>query len=383
VGGTPGARIAAPAGAISDDGSRVYFTSGETVYLREAGVTKTVLGGAGVRFVTASATDGSTADLIDAGELARYSAGTGTVTPLTTGGGVEGVLGVSADGSEVYYAEGGAVFLRSGPTVTEVAASALPSDWLPGEGTARVTRDGSHLLFLSDAELTGYPNEGQTEVFLYGGTAGLTCVSCDPSGEPPRGGAAISGVRRNGGGTDATAIYLPRDLSADGGRAFFETPDPLVAQDTDGAVDVYEWEADGVGTCARAGGCVQLISGGRGPGPSYFLDADESGSEAFFLTAASLYPPDPGSYDVYVAREGGGFPAPGSPVPCVADACQVLPEAPEDPSPGTLVPNSGNPTLKVTGTPGGKGRAKKKHHHKKHHAKKKAKKRAPHKGSGK
>ena len=31
------------------------------------------------------------------------------------------------------------------------------------------------------------------------------------------------------------------------------------------------------------------------------------------------------------------------PIPCEGDACQPLPPEPEDPTPGTLVPNPGNP----------------------------------------
>jgi hypothetical protein len=153
-------------------------------------------------------------------------------------------------------------------------------------------------------------------------------------------------------------------LSADGNRVFFETTEPLVSQDTNKGVDVYEWEASGEGTCERSQGCIQLISGGHSPEPSYFLDADEDGGDAFFLTAASLYPLDPGSYDVYDAREGGGFTVPTSPIPCIADACQILPEAPEDLAPGTLVSNLGNPNLKVAQV-GRTGQTKKKH--RKHH----------------
>ncbi len=32
---------------------------------------------------------------------------------------------------------------------------------------------------------------------------------------------------------------------------------------------------------------------------------------------------------------------------CVGDSCQPLPPEPEDPSPGTLVPNPGNPPLHI------------------------------------
>jgi hypothetical protein len=125
-----------------------------------------------------------------------------------------------------------------------------------------------------------------------------------------------------------------------------------------------------------------LISNGVDPLPSYFLDASESGSEVFFLTAASLDPSDPGSYDVYDAREGGGFARPQSPLPCVADACQILPPAPEDPTPGTLVPNAGNPVLKVGGSRAGAGKAKKRRKHKKHKAKKGRHSRKHSRGSG-
>jgi hypothetical protein len=373
--GTPGAEIGAQSGAVSADGSRVYFTTGGSLYLREGNITKTVQ--AAGQFAAASA-DGSVAFVISGGELARYTAATGTLTPLSAGGGVEGVLGVSADGSEVYYAEGGGVFLRSGTTVSEVASSARSSDWPAGTGTARVSADGTHLLFLSDAELTGFPSEGKTEVFLYGppsagSVALLTCVSCSPNGEQPQGNAAIPGARANGEGAGATDLYKPRALSANGERAFFESDDSLVFQDSNRHTDVYEWEADGEGTCARSGGCIQLISGGRDPEPSYFLDADPDGSEVFFLTAASLYPLDPGSYDVYVAREGGSFVVPEQPIPCVGDACQVLPEAPEDPTPGTLVKNSGNPPTTIAGESksSGKKTKKKKKKHKKQAKRKK------------
>ncbi len=366
------AALAAPTGAISSNGTRVYFTSEGAVYLSEAGTVKTVLGSPGGRFQVASA-NGSVAYLVDSGELVEYSATSGTVTPLTTGGGVEGVLGISADGSTVYYAKAGAVFLRRGGLVTEVASSADSTDW--ETGTARVSADGAHLLFLSQGELTGFPSEGETEVFLYGPPPGgsapiLTCVSCDPSGERPQGEAEIPGTRSNGSGSGATNAYQPRALAASGERVFFETSDSLVARDTNGGVtDVYEWEADGEGTCTRGGGCVQLISGGRRATGSYFLDADEAGNEAFFLTAESLYPLDPGSYDVYVARVGGGFTVPTNPIPCDGDACQTLPEAPEDPSPGTLVPSSGNPPLHVAGEKPAKKKPRKHKKHKRNHRK--------------
>ncbi len=76
---------------------------------------------------------------------------------------------------------------------------------------------------------------------------------------------------------------------------------------------------------------------------------------------------DPGSIDLYDARVGGGFVEPLKPVPCFADACQSLPAPPQDPTPATLVPNPGNPPLRVV----------------KAKAKKKAKKRQRARGKGK
>jgi hypothetical protein len=362
--GTPGAVAAASSGAVSANGSRVYFAIGGTVYLREGGLTKTVLEGAGASAFQAASSEGDVAYLLDAGKLDRYEAGSGTLTPIT-GVGAEGVLGTSDNGSAVYYAQSGKVFLRRGATVTEVAASAVASDWPAATGTARVSPDGSHLVFLSTAELTGFPSEGLTEVFLYGSSPGgqmLTCVSCDPTGEKPAGPSTIPGAIANGSGVSAFDAYKPRVMSAAGDRVFFDSAANLARQDTNSAPDVYEWEADGSGTCVRPGGCVQLISSGKGTEPSYFLDADADGDEAFFLTAESLYPLDPGSYDVYDARVGGGLAVPGQPIPCIADACQVLPPTPEDPTPGTLVSNPGNPRLKIVGERDG---AKKGKHHKK------------------
>ena len=60
--GTPGATLAAQSGAISTDGSRVYWTDGKNLYLRDGDQTKQIdaAAGGGGTFQTASA-DGSVA----------------------------------------------------------------------------------------------------------------------------------------------------------------------------------------------------------------------------------------------------------------------------------------------------------------------------------
>jgi hypothetical protein len=387
--GTPGARLAAQSSAISSDGNRVYFTQLEDggLYLREGNTTKLVPetpGGAGA-FQLASA-DGSVAFFTKASHLYRYQAASETSTDLTPAGEVQGVLGASADGSYLYFQTASGIQLWHAGAITPVASGpALPSSFPPATGTARVSADGTHLAFLSAASLTGFDNldantkAPDTELFLYDAESGhLICASCNPSGGRPVGSASIPGAVANGEGPGATQAYKPRVLSADGRRLFFDSTDALALQDTDNRADVYQWEAPGSGSCAGAnavngGGCVHLISSGRDGEPSSFIDASANGADAFFLTAASLVPSDPGSLDLYDAREGGGFPVAPTPIPCTADACQPLPSAPEDPTPGTLVASPGNPPPRLVNEGPEKkkqgkqkqGKPKKKHHHKK------------------
>jgi hypothetical protein len=382
--GTPGATIAAPSDAISSDGNRVYWTLAGNLYLREGTQSTQVDGaqGGGGAFQIASA-DGRYAFFTKEGHLYRYDATSKSANDLTPAGEVQGVLGASEDGSHIYYLSASGFFLWNAGTTSKVAAFAAASNYPPATGTARVSPDGAHLLFLSAEELTGYENNGQMEVFLYGpppggGPAKLTCVSCNPTGERPQGDSTIPGAIANGQSEVATRAYKPHALSIDGQRAFFESADDLVPQDSNNASDVYEWEAQGKGSCTKEGGCTQLISSGRSPEASSFIDASADGSDAFFLTDSSLAFGDPGSFDVYVAKEGGGFPPPPNTIACEGDACQPLPEAPEDPTPGTLVQNGGNPATRFTKPvekKQGKTHKPKKHHHKKkHHGKQGGKK---------
>jgi hypothetical protein len=364
VQGTPGAKLASQARAISGDGSRVFWTLDGNLYLREGGTTKQVdqaIGGGGV-FETASAT-GAVAFLTKEGHLYRYEAAAGTLTDLTPAGGTEGVLGASEDGAYLYYLSSAGLFLRHGASSTKIAAAADPSSYPAATGTARVTPDGAHLAFLSKAGLTGYDNrdasgQPQSEVFLYDAlAANLICASCNPTGERPLGPSTISGASRNGKAADATYLYKPRNLSDDGRRLFFDSADALSLHDSGPApakrVDVYEWEAPGTGSCGRSGGCLGLVSQGRNGVGSTFVDASASGSDVFFLTADALVGADVGSAaDLYDAREGGGFPEPIRPIECVGDACQSLPSEPDDPRPGTLTPSSPNPPPRFNKTSG-------------------------------
>ncbi len=378
----PGAKLAAQGGAISTDGSRVYFTEAGKLWLHEGASAphELALGG---EFQTATPS-GAFAFYTKAQHLFRYDATTHAVaTDLTPAGGVVGVIGSSAGGSAVYFQTTSGLKLWQSPaTITQVASggeTAQASDYPPTTGTARVSADGETLLFLSKESLTGYDNHDQTtglpdsEVFLWSSAGGgPTCLSCNPTGERPLGPSTIPGAYSNGTeaaagpGEIVTDSYKSRNLSANGQRVFFDSADALVALDTDRASDAYQWEAQGQGSCAKPGGCVGLLSSGTGSEGASFIDASESGADAYFLTSASLHGSagmavtpegniDPGSADVYDARIGGGFAEPKQPIPCEGDACAPLPPEPEDPSVGTLVPGPGNPPVHFPKTPCPKG----------------------------
>ena len=363
--GSPGASIGASTGAVSGDGSRVYFEQSGNVYLREGNQTVQVdlSQGGGGTFETAAA-DGSVSYFSKGGHLFRYLAATKAATDLTPGGGLQGVLGATPDGASVYYQTSAGVFLDHSGTTTPVSAPAAASNYPPATGTARVSGDGKVLIFLSSADLAEYNSNGKSEVFRFSTSTGLACISCDPSGELPTGPARIPGAVANGSSFRA---YKPRVLSTGGDRVFFETDDALVTLDTNLHADVYQWEADGIGGCAETLGCLNLISSGD-ESSATFLDASADGADVFFNTDGSLVPDDHGSTDTYDARVGGGFPVPEPPIACAGDSCQALPPEPEDPKPGTILDGLGNEPLRAAPKP---KKRKKKHHSrakKKHHS---------------
>lgn len=360
--GTPGSEVAAPgAGAVSADGASIYFRLGGVLYLRREGATVAVdaaIGG-GATFEVAAA-DGSVAYLSKGGHLYRYEAG-GSLADLTPAGGLLGVLGASPDGSHVYFLDGSGLRRWSGGTAATIAAGADPSNSPPATGTARVAADGT-LAYLDSSPWPGSDNRGYSQVIVHRPSTGATiCVSCNPTGARSLGPSVIPGAMANGSGPSASTSYKPRALTADGNRLFFESADPLVLGDTNAATDVYQWSAEGVGGCEREGGCVALLSSGLAVGGARFLDASADGEEVFFVTPRSLIRTDPGGADVYVAKVGGGIPIPDPPIPCLGDACQPVPGAPEDPLVATTALRpEGNAPLRVVRERPARRKAKKK-----------------------
>jgi hypothetical protein len=314
----------------------------------------------------------------------------------------EAVMGASEDGSYVYFVAAGV--LAEGATSGADNMYVLHdtgSEWtttfiatLSGEDektwgaqktigavlsrvSSRVSPNGRYVAFMSDRSLTGYDNldalSGQPdeEVYLYDALAGhLVCASCDPTGARPVGvfddatdqssllvdrtrvwsaseGSSNHWLAGSLPGWDETsyvASYQPRYLS-DSGRLFFDSPDALVPQDTNGLEDVYEYEPPassgtaGSDDCTtgsvtfseRSGGCVSLISSGTSGGESAFMDASENGNDVFFVTASKLTGEDyDTAYDLYDAHvcstEVSCRVLPVSPPACTSgDSCKAAP----------------------------------------------------------
>jgi len=353
--------------AISADGSRIVFSTGaqeseKHIYDRLNATTtvdvsasqRTPSAGTASAHYQDASVDGSHVLFTSAGALTNdavpgsgenlydYDVETGRLTDLTAASDaqVKVLAGVSEDASHVYFvAEGMLAANSNSHGDTAVAGQPNLYLWHGGQTTfiattyinearseqpTRVTPDGAHFAFESMASLTGYDNtdantgEPDLETYLYDAAANrLICASCNPSGARPIGPSELHWVG---------PLYRPRNLSADGSRLFFTSRDAFLPGDTNGLSNVYEWEADGSGSCQSStdnGGCLYLISSGSGATNSYFADASASGNDVFFQTGDSLVGQDQDSYaDLYDARVGGGFASQDKPV--VAPACTSL-----------------------------------------------------------
>ncbi len=351
--------VSSRSSVVSAEGARVFFTADGNLYVRVDGEETVQLDqprggsgpGGGGSFQAASA-DGTQAlftDEASAGLTSDTVAGSGTnlyryangqLTDLTSAAHAEvvRVSGISEDGSYVYFVADGVLSGSQANERGETAQAGRPNMYLshggsttfiatPGGseedeavlGAVRVSPNGAFLAFSSKQSLTGYdntsPGEGtQPEIFLYSVASDrIVCVSCSPSGEPPSAGGATfgeEGFEKSVG--EGTPHYLTNS-----GQVFFQTQEALLPRDTNGEIDVYEYE----------NGQLSLISAGTSSTESVLLDVSENGRDVFFLSTQDLVAQDNSSTEtlvIYDARVDGGFPAVVSPPACTtADACRT------------------------------------------------------------
>jgi hypothetical protein len=378
--GTGGSKLP---GVISADGTRLFWTdlNNHSLYVRENGGTpdaRTVqvdasVGGGGQ--YQAASTDGSRVLFTKAGELYSFDVDTETTSALALGSEVLGVVGVSADGANVYFVAAGAIRGAGGESLknsegeepaeglanfyvyregaTQFIAGLAPSDsedWQPSAGafgsgfsaetepghltaSAEVAPSGDGVVFHSGRNLTGSSNSGG--IFVYDTSEQkLYCAVC----ELGAGGATTRLA------VPTSATRLPRWISDDGSRVFFQA-EGLLPQAA--AESVYEWERDGAGSCESAGGCVSLLSDGSHP--AVFLDASANGGDAFLLTRAHLLAGERGDDAViYDAHVGLSL---SKPV-CTGTGCQGVPPAPPVFATPSSVTFTGGGNFPPVSTPG-------------------------------
>jgi hypothetical protein len=238
--------------AASDDGSRVFFDTDESL--------------------VAADTDSS----IDV-----YQRSGGTTTLVSTGpaggNGANDVTfdGISKDGTHVFFETDESLvsgdsdgqtdlYERSGGTTTLVSTGPTAGS---GGGATPIfdssSDDGTRVFFETDEKLVSGDTDAQYDLYERSGGS-TTLVSTGPAG-----------------GNGAIAEFYEGN-SQSGARVCFSTAESLVAPDTDSQSDVYE----------RSGGTTTLVStgpsGGNGAFGAFYDGSSGNGSHVFFHTAESL-----------------------------------------------------------------------------------------------
>jgi hypothetical protein len=376
---------------LSDDGSKLFFTSIEgtpTTYVRIDGEKTVKIGGyfAGATndgrwaFVAGTnMTPDSPADVMSLYRFDTEAGEDGELELLTEAAGntpSEAVIQITPDGSSIFFsgeralvpeAEHGNMNLYVWHAGEVQLIASIPSEGnRPQEYMA--SPNGRWFAFTSWSNLTEYDTRSKTacvefnrgdpkdpvtgegvackQVYRYDvETEELLCASCPADGSPPTGGARMGPENVEGD------FNFPRAM-LDDGTVIFDTPEPLSAEDSNSNRDVYTFD----------GSDTTLISGGRTASRSEFDEASADGSSIFFTTSDQLVGQDKDTInDVYVSRVNGGIAAQNPPPPrpeCIRDDCKETPNAgPEMPFGGSeALSGPGNVKPKKAGKRCGKGR---------------------------
>jgi hypothetical protein len=281
-------------------------------------------------------------------KLVRVS--TGSTAPE-----VQGVARVSEDGSRVYFVAKGilAGVNREGASPSAgqdnfyvwerntnepsgrvkfigTLSGLDTNDWSVADNRpVQATPDGRFIVFSSVAHLTPGDTSTQSQVFEYDAVEEtLVRVSRGQAGFPAGeanadGHRAVLGSPHYAELFERIAAVRGLSISADGSRVAFTssgalTPDAEAAAAA-GAESVYEYRSTG----SIPNGDVYLISDGKQTdiGASG-VAMDPSGRDVLFASPDRLLQQDTDTqFDIYDAREGGGFAAPISKWACSGEAC--------------------------------------------------------------
>jgi hypothetical protein len=265
----------------------------------------------------------------------------------TTDGQGQGIMQMSQDGQTVAFQSTAALlpgavdwqpnyYVWRDGTLRLVAAVEPSSDYFSYSAyfLRRLSPDGRYLAFtdnsVSLAATFGKEIVSQScpapwtetpgpcaQVYLYdadadGGAGELSCVSCRPDDAPPKGNAGDPA--NPGPGTIRMNSHQARTVTDDG-TVFFTSADDLLPTDTNGLNDVYEYRD----------GQLRLLSRAAQGMTSRFLDASRDGKTVYLSTNDPIVGTDTDrAVDVYVTREGAGYPYTAPPVdpPCTGGDCR-------------------------------------------------------------
>ena len=256
-----------------------------------------------------------------------YFTTTRRLLPDAPADGQSGVYRIGVASGELAYIVPGSAVSGAGGTVGTAAI------------TSGLSADGTVLVFSSDADFVNplggvSDNDGGIQYYRYSDSdRSLVCASCPQDGSPPGAELEIplhvvtAGRNLNG-----------RSLSADGGTFAFVTPVPLVGADQNtpppgddpsAGTDVYEWR-DGRPILVTDG----LTNWALAPA---VMGVSPAGHDVYFVASAAYTPDAPDALPrLYDARIGGGFSFPKPPPPCPLEVCQGTPKgAPEEQEPAS------------------------------------------------
>jgi hypothetical protein len=368
-----GSTVRSEAGAISNDGQRIFFSTSPgctgpvRVYMRTGGAATTQISAsqcdladcgpeADATFAGASPS-GSSAFLVteqrltdgdsdSSADLYRYDVASGNLSLVTSGPLGDKLIPtteavrISADESHLYF---GAVE-QTGPGETSEPRLYMEDSsglhLVPGAAPSKfvqLSEDGRYAVFATKAALVAGDTDESSDVYRYDAQDGtVTQISIGPLGGNGPFDATIESFLLGGSipAYAGTVVNYPyRAMSEDGSRIFFETAERLVPEDRNETTDVYEW----------ANGSLGLVSAGAGTRESNYVIATPDGKTVFFMTGETLLPLDRngGNLDLYAARIGGGFPE-AAPAAGCGDTCRAAPRGRSDrPLPATAKPGGG------------------------------------------
>lgn len=261
----------------------------------------------------------------------------------------------SDDGERVYFrasgemipgesTEGEKLFVADASGVRLVAPAVFPAS-----PQIQLSADGGKALFVTNTKVLEEDTDANGDAYLYDAeaespAANLIRISSGPSGGNGASSVSIDAPSPANLHAEETGNLRPYyAITAAGDRAFFQTDESLVPEDTNGVLDVYEWWE----------GEARLITPGYQPLKSEFGGISRDGVSVAFATNATLVSADVDGEgrDIYIARLGGGFPEPVATSGCNLNSCPVSPgERIDRPVPASMKPVPADPSrLRVVG----------------------------------